>query len=77
MNAHLAPNQQLRGNADVAIFGDAILVNIYDNKTLPGNITDPDLRKTFTAAFSWFVFHVEYGQQIQRQLNAYHTIQAM
>jgi len=77
VNANLLPNQQLRGNVDVAIFGDAMLVNLYDNRTLLGGLNDPDLLANFTSAFSWFVFHVEYGQQIQRQLSGYHTIQAM
>jgi len=77
VNSYLEPKQEMKGNLDIAAFGDAVLVNIYDNRTLPGNITDPDLIKNLTSTFSWFVFHVEYGQLIQRQLSAYHTVEAM
>jgi len=77
VNSYLAPNHTLKGNVDVAIFGDAMLVNLYDNRTLLGGLNDSDLLANFTSAFSWFVFHIEYGQLIQRQLSAYHTVEAM
>ena len=77
VNENLSEKLQLKDGSDVTGFGDLLLVNQYDNRTLPANITDPDLASNVTYAFTWFSYHLSYSQLIQRQLTAFNLVDAV
>jgi len=79
VNQKFSPKKQLKTGFGVSIFGDALLVNIFDHKRNLSDfgIENPELASNFTYAYSWFVFHTEYGQEIQKQLSAFPIIDEM
>jgi len=79
VNKHFPANRQLKSGFGVGIFGDAMLVNVFDHKRNLSSfgINDAQLGSNFTYAYSWFVFYKEYGQKVQKQLAAYHIIDEM
>jgi len=79
VNKHFPAKKQLKSGFGVGIFGDAMLVNVFDHKRNLSSfgIEDPQLESNFTYAYSWFVFHKEYGQEVQKQLAAYPIIDEM
>jgi len=76
LNKLLPDSQKITTTSDVTSYGDTMLVDVFDNRTLPGGVTDPALAANLTHAFSWFSFHSWYGQLAQRQLGSYNLIQA-
>ena len=58
VNSGLSADLQLKTASDVTAFGDVLLVDQYDNRTLPANITDPELVANVTHAFTWFTHHL-------------------
>ena len=77
VNKYLDPSKQLKTADDVTAFGDTVSVDFYENKTLPGGISDPELVSNISFAFAWYRFHVWEGQLLQRQLNAFGPVQAI
>ena len=68
---------RLKNAFDVPIIGDALLVNEFHKKSMrPFGISDEnsELIRNFTYAYSWFILHIEYGQEKQRQLNAFQFV---
>jgi len=74
-NTYLPSSQKLTTPYSVTIYGDFMLVDVQDGRPLPYGITDPALIMSMNFAFSWFVFHQEYAQLIQRQVSAYYIVQ--
>jgi len=69
-------SQQITNIGEFLIFGDVLIANRAANKTIPGDVTDPILIHNLTYAFGWFTFHLNQGQEIQRQLTSFNTFQA-
>jgi len=59
--------------ANVITFVDTVLVDMYDNRAYPGGMPST-LVPSLVAAYSWFVYHQEYAQLIQRQVSAYYPV---
>jgi len=58
----------------VTIYGDFMLVDVHDQRVLPGGLTDQAVINEFVFAYSWFVYHQEYAQLTQRQVAAYYPV---
>jgi len=72
INRHFPKYKQLRTSFGIAVFGDAMLVNVYHNMSMTAfGMDDPEAVRNFTYAYSWFVFHNEYGQEQQKQVSAF------
>jgi len=72
INSHFPKYKQLKSPFGLAVFGDAMLVNVFHNMSMESfGMHDPQAVKNFTYAYSWFVFHNEYGQEHQRQVSAF------
>jgi len=78
INKALPEKNQLSSTFKIAVFGDALLVNIFHNRSLvPFGIEDAYIAKNFVHIFSWFVFNTEYGQEVQKQISAFPLIDEM
>ena len=63
---------RFKNSFDLNIIADAMMVNIYHNKSLlPLGVINEEVARNMTFAYSWFVFHNQYGRKVQRQLAAY------
>lgn len=67
----------LKTLVDLKGFGDVMLANIYDNRTLPDELDDPELISNISYAFAWTSIHVWDGQGIQRQLNSFGLVDSV
>jgi len=74
VNKYLSSSNKLTTPYAVTIYGDFLLVNLADNRAIPGGLTDPTIINGFISAYSWFVFYQEYGQLVQRQVAAYYAV---
>lgn len=77
VNKLLSEELKLTSAMNVSTFGDVVLANLYDNRTLPGNLTDPQLVANVTHAFTWFIYHNWLAQPIQRQLASFNLVDAV
>ena len=59
VNKLLPADLQLTTMLEISSFGDTLLVDLYDNRTLPAGITDPQLITNVTWAFTWFTYHCD------------------
>jgi len=73
-NQYLDDDHKLTALYDLVSFGDFLLVNLADNRALPGGLRDQELIYNLTMAFTLFDFHVNNGQLIQRQLGAFNIM---
>jgi len=64
---------KMSSGANVITFVDTVLVDQYDNRTYPGSMP-ASLVPNLTWAYTWFVYHQEYSQLVQRQVSAYYPI---
>ena len=64
---------KMTSGSGVISFVDTVIVDLYDNRTMPGNM-DPALIPNLTYAYTWFVYHQEYSQLAQRQVSAYYPV---
>jgi len=72
VNSHFPTYKHLKSPFGLAVFGDAMLVNVFHNMSMASfGMDDPEAVRNFTYAYSWFVFHNEYGQEQQRQVSAF------
>jgi hypothetical protein len=76
LNKLLPADQRVNTTSDMVSYGDTMMVDIYDNRTLPHGVTDPALIANLTHAFEYFAFHSWSGQEQQTQLGAYNLVQA-
>jgi len=56
---------------------DAFIANIFDNRPLPGDISDPKLVESLNYGSAYNVYLKEHHQLIQRQLTSFHTIEGV
>jgi hypothetical protein len=64
---------KMTSGSNVITFVDTVLVDLYDNRTMPGKM-DAALVPNLTYAYTWFVYHQEYAQLVQRQVSAYYPV---
>lgn len=74
VNSYLPSSQKMSSPYGVTIYGDFLLVDLADNRPIPGGLSDPAVIAQFISAYSWFVFYQEYGQLVQRQVAAYYPV---
>jgi len=74
LNSKLPGNQQIYDIGSLVLAYDAIIAAKFDKRAPPGGIEDEVLIKKLELAFAYFIYHLEQGQEIQRHLSSFHTL---
>jgi hypothetical protein len=74
VNSKLPDSQQIYDIGRLVLAYDAIIAAKFDKRRPPGGIEDEVLIKKLELACAYFIYHLEQGQKIQRQLSSFHTL---
>jgi len=76
-NTQLPANKKLTSMTNLVYAFDAFIADVFDNRPLPGGITDTKLIESLNYGFAYDIYLREQSQLIQRQLGSYNTLESI
>jgi len=77
VNALLPSSEKINNMGKLVIAYDAFIADVAADKTLPGGISDYQLIENLGFGQAYYIYLLEQGQKIQRQLTSFNTIHAV